>query len=144
MGIESIIDKGYTVLIRKWDIVRGKHIPPTRKNYDKQMKTVYRKMKRVDKNVIKYYSIEKDEDRSTYHVHALIFSDDIEAIREVYKKYISGFDWIKRYEGGRTFDECNSKFGLVHISKLEDMKQFTYYISKEREYIILNNYDKDD
>lgn len=131
------IDRAYTILIRKWDIVNGKHIAPNAKNIDKQIKTLHRKMKRCDSSIITYYTIEKDIDRNTYHTHLLIYTDAIKLVKEILKRYIAADEWIERNTGDRVFDELNSKFGLIHLEKLIDNIKYMRYISKYSEYNIL-------
>jgi hypothetical protein len=137
MGTEQEIDKLYTILIRKWDIVNGAHISPSRKNLVKQMKTLHRKMKKVDSSIITYYSIEKDDGINRRHIHLLVYTSDIVLIKAVLMKYIKGSKWALRDIGDRDVDECNSKFGFAHIEKVIDIRDYANYISQINEYDIL-------
>jgi hypothetical protein len=137
MGTTEHIGEPYAILIRKWDIVNGNHKSPDRKNLIKQMKTLHSKMKKGDKNTITYYSIEKDEGLNRHHIHLLVYTSHIELIKSVLLKFIKGDEWIDRDTGTRVFDECNSIFGLIHIERVNDVREYTDYISKNREYDIL-------
>jgi hypothetical protein len=94
-------------------------------------------MKKVDNKIYTYYSIEKDDDRNTYHTHLLVYTNNIGIIKDVLKKYISGYEWLERINGTRVFDECNSKFGLIHVEQVVDIEKYIRYISKKNEYNIL-------
>jgi hypothetical protein len=137
MGTEQDIERLYTIMIRKWDIVNGSRVSPYRKNLVKQMKTLHKKMKKVEDSIITYYSIEKDNGLNRRHIHLMVYTSDRVLIKEVLMKYIKGQKWADRDTGLRIVDECIGKFGIVHLEKVIDMRDYANYISKMVEYDIL-------
>ena len=137
MGTTEHIGEPFAIMIRKWDMVKGKHIRPNTENLDKQMKTLHRKMKKAGGCSVTYYSIDKDDGIERHHIHLLVFTIDIERIKDVLMKYINGNEWVEIVRALEVYDECKGTFGLININRCRDIIDYTNYISKSGEYNIL-------
>ncbi len=125
-----LIPKQKGVMLRKWDYNdNGKYQNPTKKNLDKQIKTLHSKLKKKDK-VYTEYSIEKDRYENKYHVHMIIQYYDENNLFKSLSNYIGGNKWVKREVGLDTFNECNGKYGLIHTEDIIDVNKYRGYINK--------------
>lgn len=124
-------------MIRKWDKSdTGNWVNPTRKTLDKQIKTLHKRLKR-DNMVITEYSIEKDTSENRYHTHMIIHCKDTGKVENQLSRFIGGTDWVKRDVGINTFNECNGKYGLVHMEEIIDERKYRDYINKNNPLITL-------
>jgi hypothetical protein len=137
MGTTEHIGDPFAIMIRKWDVEKGKHIRPNPENLDKQMKTLHRKMKKAGGCSVTYYSIEKDSGIDRHHIHLLVFTLDVVKVKDVLMRYINGSEWVEIMIALELYDECKGTFGLVHINRVRDLIDYTNYISKAGEYNIL-------
>ena len=125
------------VMIRKWDYnVNGMYLNPSKKNLNKQIKTLHSKIKKND-TVYTEYSIEKDRNDNKYHIHMIINYTNEQNLKDTLSNYIGGKDWIKREMGLGTFNECNGKYGMVHTEDIIDEYLYRRYINKTNQSINL-------
>ncbi|MDX8341210.1 hypothetical protein SLH46_18570 [Draconibacterium sp. IB214405] len=118
------------VLIRKWNYgFNGKKHNPSRKNLNKQILTLHRKLKKKD-NIYTEYSIEKDPDTSRYHVHLIIHYNYENNLNNRLSNFIGGTEWRIRTNTKGSFNECNGKYGFVHTDNLRDELKYREYINK--------------
>ena len=118
------------VMIRKWDCNdNGIYHNPTKKNLNKQIKTLHSKIKKND-IVYTEYSIEKDKYDNKYHIHMIVNYSNEQNLNDTLSNYICGSDWINREVGLDTFNECNGKYGLIHTEDIIDINQYRRYINK--------------
>ena len=76
------------VMVRKWNITnKGDKQNPSKKNLDKQIRTLHKKMKK-DNLVYTEYSIEKDRYDNKYHTHLIIHHKDIDKVNQMLYKFI--------------------------------------------------------
>ena len=120
------------VLIRKWDKDKnGKFLVPTRKLLQKQILTLHKKLKKCDNEIVTEYSIEKDIDRNSLHIHLIIKFQNKISLYKMLGRFIGGGEWILRYEGVGSFDECSGLYGLIHIENIRDEKKYRSYMNKK-------------
>lgn len=119
------------VMIRKWDYYNKKSINPSRKNLDKQILTLHKKIQKKDK-IHTEYSIEKDTDKRKYHTHLIIHYNDKQNLYNELSRFIGGTEWKKRESGLDTFDECSGTYGLIHTESIHDEQKYRDYINKNQ------------
>ena len=125
-----LIPKKKGIMLRKWDYNdNGKYLNPSRKNLDKQVKTLHSKLKKND-CVYTEYSIEKDRYENKYHVHIIIKYNNEDNLTKTLSRYIGGDKWVKRDIGINCFNECNGKYGLIHTEDIIDENKYRRYINK--------------
>jgi hypothetical protein len=118
------------VMVRKWDYNdKGVYHNPTKKNLNKQIKTLHSKIKKND-IVYTEYSIEKDKYDNKYHIHMIVNYTNEQNLNDILSNYIGGNEWINREVGLDTFNECNGKYGLIHTEDIIDINQYRSYINK--------------
>jgi len=118
------------VMVRKWDYNdKGVYHNPTKKNLNKQIKTLHSKIKKND-IVYTEYSIEKDKYDNKYHIHMIVNYTNEQNLNGTLSNYIGGNEWINREVGLDTFNECNGKYGLIHTEDILDINQYRRYINK--------------
>lgn len=117
------------VTIRKYDNKYNKSTHPSRKNLHKQILTLHRKIQKNDK-ILTEYSIEKDEDKRKYHIHLLIHYNDGQNLYNELSRFVGGTSWIKVERGLRTFDECDGRYGKIHLEPVMSEQQYREYINK--------------
>jgi hypothetical protein len=128
------------IMIRK----TGEKYPPNKLNLTKQMKTLFKKLKKigVDKTEI---AIEKDKGGNHYHTHLIISYDDYNNHLPIYdrlSKYIQGFHikgklWNKELRDLEYYDVCEGKFGIIHIQNIRSENEYRGYINKFGELLTL-------
>lgn len=118
------------VMVRKWNITnKGDKQNPSKKNLDKQIRTLHKKMKK-DNLVYTEYSIEKDRYDNKYHTHLIIHHKDIDKVNQMLSHFVGGNEWKKREIGLDTFNEVNGKYGMIHTEQIMNENQFRRYINK--------------
>jgi hypothetical protein len=128
------------IMIRK----TGEKYPPNKNNLIKQMKTQFRKLKKVGVSNTEF-SIEKDKGGNHYHTHLILTLNDDENQLSVYNrfaKYIQGFNikgklWNKELRGLEYYDVCEGKFGIIHIQQIRNENEYRGYINKFGELLTL-------
>ncbi len=108
----------------------GKTTNPSTKNLHKQIKTLYKKIKKKDDSVTINYAIEKDNHKGKYHTHLLVNYNDETNLYNQLQRFIGGKEWIERKEGFDKYNRCNGKFGEVDTHFIYDEQQFLNYINK--------------
>ena len=118
------------VMMRKWNISdNGDKQNPSKRNLDKQIRTLHKKMKK-DNLVYTEYSIEKDRYDNKYHTHLIIHHKDINKVNQMLSNFVGGNEWKKREIGLDTFNEVNGKYGMIHTEQIMNENQFRRYINK--------------
>ncbi len=120
------------VMIRKWecnsDGISFNNL--SKRNLNKQLKTLHKKLKKCFPIIIEY-SIEKDRISNKYHSHLMIhYENNPNQIFEILMKFIGGDEWKIRNVGLDVFEECNGKYGFIHIQKVLNHKLYRSYINK--------------
>ena len=111
--------------IRKWDYRGNKRYNPSRKNLNKQIHTLHRKLKKTDK-VITSYSVEKDKGKNQYHIHSLIYYEDEEKLKDRLGTFIGG-EIVERKNG---FDSYLGKYGTIWLERVNNETDIYRYINK--------------
>tara|TARA_R110001592_G_C13186309_1_gene751658 strand:+ start:6756 stop:7160 length:405 start_codon:yes stop_codon:yes gene_type:complete len=119
--------------IRKINVDKNNRRTKTsRKNLQKQMITLHRKLKKVGVRFTEY-SIEKDPSNKGLHIHLKINCKWSDCIKNQLSKYIGGMCWIKddsgKYKEYQVF-KCNGKFGEVHYFNIDNIRDYSRYINK--------------
>ena len=118
------------VMVRKWNITdNGDKQNPSKRNLDKQIRTLHKKMKK-DNLVYTEYSIERNKDNIGYHTHLLIHFEDREKVNQILYNFIGGKEWSIREIGLDTFNNISGKYGVIHTEQIMYENQFRRYINK--------------
>lgn len=119
------------VMIRKWEYnTKGCYYNVSKRNLNKQIKTLFKKLKKKFPVLVEY-SVEKDKNSNKYHSHLIIHHhNNQKRIFEILMKFIGGEDWEKRKIGLEVYDECNGKYGLIHIQDVYQYELYKNYINK--------------
>ncbi len=126
------------IQIRKIDInENGKKYNPTTNNLHKQLKTLHRKLKKKDENLLTTYSIEKDNHKGNFHSHLLIHYKDKDNLYNELSRFIGGSIWKERKEGFNTICGCYGKYGEVDTHYIYDEDGFINYMNKHEQSITL-------
>jgi hypothetical protein len=121
------------VMVRKWNITnKGDKQNPSKKNLDKQIRTLHKKMKKESK-VYTEYSIEKDKYDNKYHTHLIIHHKDIDKVNQMLSQFVGGNEWTKREIGLDTFNDLTGKYGHIMTEQIMNENQFRRYINKRNQ-----------
>ncbi len=122
------------IQIRKIDINdNGKKYNPTTNNLHKQLKTLHRKLKKNDKDLITTYVIEKDNPRK-FHIHLLIYYMDEYNLYNQLSRFIGGNSWNYKKGSSNLITECNGKYGEVDTHHIDDEQEFIcIYMNKHQQ-----------
>jgi hypothetical protein len=128
------------IMVRK----TGEKYPPNKKDLIKQMKTLFRKLKKVGAANTEF-SIEKDRGGNYYHIHLILTLNENGNTISVYdrlSKYIQGFYikgklWNRELRDLDFYDVCEGKFGTIHIQNIRSENQYRGYINKFGELLTL-------
>ena len=116
----------------------GKIQNPTRKNLNKQIKTLHNKLKKNDKYLTTTFVIEKDKyQKGKYHTHLLIHYTDKNNLYNQLSRHIGGNSWEERESGFNTIYGCNGKYGEVDTHGIYDEIGFINYMNKYEQSISL-------
>lgn len=125
------------VMIRKHNISdNGLKQTPSKRNLDKQIKTLHKKLKK-ENLVYTEYSIEKDSDNIGYHTHLIIHHIDRDKVNNILYKFIGGKEWSKREVGLDVFNNISGTYGLIHTEEIMNENQFRRYLNKINQSITL-------
>lgn len=119
------------IMIRKWEYgTGGCYYNVSKRNLNKQLKTLHKKLKKYFP-VIFEYSVEKDNTSNKYHTHLMIHHENNQKrIFEILMKFIGGKEWKKRKIGLEVYEECNGKYGLIHVQDVIHHELYRSYINK--------------
>ena len=118
------------VMVRKWNITdNGDKQNPSKRNLDKQIRTLHKKMKK-DNLVYTEYSIEKDRYDNKYHTHLIIHHKDIDKVNQMLYKFIGGKECSIREIGLNTFNDFSGIYGHYMTEQIRDENQFRKYINE--------------
>ena len=109
----------------------GKTENPSTFNLHKQIKTLHKKLKKKDKDIITNYVIEKDTQKGKYHSHLLIQYNDKDNLYNQLSRFIGGNVWDERKEGFDTIYSCNGKYGEIDTHYIYDEVGFFDYMNKK-------------
>jgi len=119
------------LMIRKFDKTdNGKYCHPSRRNLNKQILTLHKRIKKKDK-VYTEYSIEKDTSEGKYHTHLIIHYNNKENLHNQLSRFIGGYGWKVKVNGAEVFNECNGKWGSVHTHPIISERNYRWYINKD-------------
>lgn len=120
------------IMIRKKDYGdNGKIQFLSRKNLNKQINTLHKKLKKKDKDLTTTYVIEKDKNhRGKFHTHLLIHFTDEKNIYNQLSRFIGGNSWEERKEGFDKIYGCFGKYGEVDTHYIYDETEFKNYMNK--------------
>jgi hypothetical protein len=125
------------VMIRKHNITEdGQKQNPSKKNLDKQIRTLHKKMKK-ESLIYTEYSIEKDKYDKRYHTHLIIHYKDCEKVNKILYKFIGGKEWSKREVGLDVFNNISGIYGVIHTEEIMNENQFRRYLNKINQSITL-------
>lgn len=125
------------VMVRKHNInENGDKQNPSKRNLDKQIRTLHKKMKK-DNLVYTEYSIERNKDNIGYHTHLLIHFEDREKVNQILYNFIGGKEWSIREIGLDTFNNISGKYGVIHTEQIMNENKFRRYINKTNQSKIL-------
>ena len=120
------------VTIRKISISkRGRKENISSKDYNKQILTLHRKLKKIDKKMTTSYVVERDNrHKRKFHMHLLINYTDKTNLYNQLSRFIGGNAWKERKEGLDTIYGCNGKYGEVDTHYIYNEIGFINYMNK--------------
>jgi len=121
------------VTIRKISISKGgRKENISSKDYNKQILTLHRKLKKIDKEMTTSYVVERDnKHKRKFHMHLLINYTDKTNLYNQLSRFIGGNTWQERKEGLDTIYGCNGKYGEVDTHYIYNEIGFINYMNKE-------------
>jgi len=120
------------VTIRKISISKGgRKENISSKDYNKQILTLHRKLKKIDKEMTTSYVVERDNHKNKFHMHLLIIYTDKNNLYNQLSRFIGGNIWKERKEGLDTIYGCNGKYGEVDTHYIYNEIGFINYMNKE-------------
>ena len=122
------------VTIRKISISkRGRKENISSKDYNKQILTLHRKLKKIDKKMTTSYVVERDNHKNKFHMHLLINYTDKTNLYNQLSRFIGGNTWKERKEGLGTIYGCNGKYGEVDTHYIYNEIGFINYMNKDEQ-----------
>ena len=119
------------VTIRKISISkRGRKENISSKDYNKQILTLHRKLKKIDKKMTTSYVVERDDHKNKFHMHLLINYTDKTNLYNQLSRFIGGNVWKERKEGLDRIYGCNGKYGEVDTHYIYNEIGFINYMNK--------------
>ena len=119
------------VTIRKISISkRGRKENISSKDYNKQILTLHRKLKKIDKKMTTSYVVERDDNKNKFHMHLLTNCTDKTNLYNQLSRFIGGNVWQERKEGLDTIYGCNGKYGEVDTHYIYNEIGFINYMNK--------------
>ena len=119
------------VTIRKISISKGgRKENISSKDYNKQILTLHRKLKKIDKKMTTSYVVERDNHKNKFHMHLLINYTDKTNLYNQLSRFIGGNAWKERKEGLDTIYGCNGKYGEVDTHYIYNEIGFINYMNK--------------
>jgi hypothetical protein len=121
------------VTIRKISISKGgRKENISSKDYNKQILTLHRKLKKIDKKMTTSYVVERDNrHKRKFHMHLLINYTDKTNLYNQLSRFIGGNIWKERKEGLDTIYGCNGKYGEVDTHCIYNEIGFINYMNKD-------------
>jgi len=126
------------VSIRKISISkRGRKKNISSKDYKKQILTLHRRLKKIDKEMTTSYVVERDNNhKRKFHMHLLINYTDKTNLYNQLSRFIGGNIWqekkegLERKDGFDTIYGCNGKYGEVDTHYIYNEIGFLNYMNK--------------
>ena len=126
------------VTIRKISISKGgRKENISSKDYNKQILTLHRKLKKIDKKMTTSYVVERDNrHKRKFHIHLLINYTDKTNLYNQLSRFIGGNIWqekkegLERKDGFDTIYGCNGKYGEVDTHYIYNEIGFLNYMNK--------------
>jgi len=134
MGIFYSVPNTIGVLIRKVEhLPNGVIRKVSKSSMEKQMITVFKKVKRAIPNTTIEFVVEKDN--NGYHSHLIVNGcSDPDKLKSLLQKFIGGNKWTRKREWKRElfndYECCYGNYGEIELHQLYDTKGYRGYLNK--------------
>jgi len=102
----------------------------SKRNIDKQILTLHRKLKKTDE-VFTEYSVEREPNGKGYHTHLMIQYKDEINLRNGLSHFIGGNGWKREIRGYNVIESCNGTYGEIQLHSIDNPIQFSRYMNKQ-------------
>ena len=121
------------IMFRKKNVLKnGARVDPSRKQLEKQVTTLHKKLKKNDEGFYTEFVIERDGHHDKYHTHMIVHYNDEANLRNQLKRFIGGSRWGKRMCDWGRVNYCYGKFGEVDLVPIYNESRFRRYLNKKR------------
>lgn len=130
MGIPYPVPNTLGVLIRKVEHTPNGVIRKVSKSsLEKQMITLFKKVKRTIPNTTIEFVVEKDH--NGYHSHLIVNGcSDLDKLKSLLERFIGGNNWTRKRELFNDYECCYGSYGELELHRVYDTKGYRGYLNK--------------
>ncbi len=130
MGILYSVSNKLGVLIRKVEhLPNGAIRKVSKSSMEKQMITLFKKVKRAIPNTTIEFVVEKDH--NGYHSHLIVNGcSDPDKLKSLLQRFIGGNQWTRKRELFNDYECCYGSYGEIELHQLYDTKGYRGYLNK--------------